>query len=88
MNVPVAAADAPRFAVIGLGYVGLPLAVAFGRHWPTLGFDIDAGRIAELRNDVDHTLEMEADELASAQLLELEKRRVGNECRQSSISRW
>lgn len=70
MNVPVAAADAPRFAVIGLGYVGLPLAVAFGRHWPTLGFDIDAGRIAELRNDVDHTLEMEADELASAQLLE------------------
>ncbi len=60
----------PRFAVIGLGYVGLPLAVAFGRQWPTFGFDIDAGRIAELRSGQDHTLEMEADELASAQLLQ------------------
>ncbi len=66
MSVPVAAAVTPRFAVIGLGYVGLPLAVAFGRHWPTLGFDIDAGRIAELRGGRDHTLEMEADELAEA----------------------
>ncbi|RTQ91750.1 MULTISPECIES: nucleotide sugar dehydrogenase [Stenotrophomonas] len=70
MSAPVAAANAPRFAVIGLGYVGLPLAVAFGRQWPTLGFDIDAGRIAELRSGQDHTLEMEADELASAQLLQ------------------
>ncbi|MDT3487780.1 nucleotide sugar dehydrogenase [Stenotrophomonas maltophilia] len=66
MSVPVAAAVTPRFAVIGLGYVGLPLAVAFGRHWPTLGFDIDAGRIAELRGGRDHTLEMESDELAEA----------------------
>ncbi|MGS7837961.1 nucleotide sugar dehydrogenase [Stenotrophomonas maltophilia] len=70
MSAAVAAASAPRFAVIGLGYVGLPLAVAFGRQWPTLGFDIDAGRIAELRSGQDHTLEMEADELASAQLLQ------------------
>ncbi|GAB2314127.1 nucleotide sugar dehydrogenase [Stenotrophomonas geniculata] len=70
MSAPVAAASAPRFAVIGLGYVGLPLAAAFGRQWPTLGFDIDAGRIAELRSGQDHTLEMEADELASAQLLQ------------------
>ncbi|MEN6682506.1 nucleotide sugar dehydrogenase [Stenotrophomonas pavanii] len=70
MSAPLSAAESPRFAVIGLGYVGLPLAVAFGRHWPTLGFDIDAGRIAELRDGRDHTLEMEADELASAQLLQ------------------
>ncbi len=63
-------ASDPRFAVVGLGYVGLPLAVAFGRQWPTLGFDIDAGRIAELRSGQDHTLEMEADELASAHLLQ------------------
>lgn len=70
MSAPVAAASAPLFAVIGLGYVGLPLAVAFGRQWPTLGFDIDAARIAELRNGLDHTLEMEADELATAQLLQ------------------
>ncbi|MBH1626715.1 nucleotide sugar dehydrogenase [Stenotrophomonas maltophilia] len=70
MSAPLSAAESPRFAVIGLGYVGLPLAVAFGRHWPTLGFDIDAGRIAELRDGRDHTLEMEADELATAQLLQ------------------
>jgi UDP-N-acetyl-D-galactosamine dehydrogenase len=37
-----------RVAVIGLGYVGLPLAVALARHMPVVGFDIDAGRIAEL----------------------------------------
>lgn len=66
MSASLAAAETPRFAVIGLGYVGLPLAVAFGRHWPTLGFDIDADRIAELRDGRDHTLEVEADELASA----------------------
>ncbi|WP_414613245.1 nucleotide sugar dehydrogenase [Stenotrophomonas pavanii] len=70
MSAPLSAAESPRFAVIGLGYVGLPLAVAFGRHWPTLGFDIDPDRIAELRDGRDHTLEMEADELASAQLLQ------------------
>ncbi len=66
VSASLAAAETPRFAVIGLGYVGLPLAVAFGRHWPTLGFDIDADRIAELRDGRDHTLEVEADELASA----------------------
>lgn len=70
VSASLAAAETPRFAVIGLGYVGLPLAVAFGRHWPTLGFDIDADRIAELRDGQDHTLEMEADELASAQQLQ------------------
>lgn len=58
-----------RVAVIGLGYVGLPLAVGFGRKLPTLGFDINAARIAELREGRDHTLEVAPDELkASAQL--------------------
>jgi len=70
MSVPVSAAEAPRFAVIGLGYVGLPLAVAFGREQPTLGFDIDPARIAELRAGQDHTLEVEAGELAAARQLE------------------
>lgn len=70
MSAPLAASVAPRFAVIGLGYVGLPLAVAFGRHWPTLGFDIDPQRIAELGRGQDHTLEMEPDELSSAQQLQ------------------
>ena len=41
--------DNATFAVIGLGYVGLPLAVEFGRHRATVGFDIDAARIDELR---------------------------------------
>ncbi len=49
--------------MIGLGYVGLPLAVAFGRKFPTLGFDINSKRVAELRNHQDHTLEVSADEL-------------------------
>ncbi len=49
--------------VIGLGYVGLPLAVGFGHHLPTLGFDINAGRIAALRAHRDHTLEVSPDEL-------------------------
>ncbi len=58
-----------RIAVIGLGYVGLPLAVAFGRRFPTLGFDINGQRIDELRRGHDHTLEVSEEELrAAAQL--------------------
>jgi len=61
--------DDIRIAVIGLGYVGLPLAVGFGRQLPTLGFDIDEARIAELRAHRDHTLEIGSDELrATTQL--------------------
>ena len=59
-----------RIGVIGLGYVGLPLAVAFGRSLPTLGFDIDAARVEELRGGVDTTLEVEAADLAAANMLE------------------
>lgn len=69
MSVPVSAAASPRPAIIGLGYVGLPLAVAFGRLFPTLGFDIDAARVAELQQGHDHTLELEDGELAGASLL-------------------
>ena len=53
-------------AVIGLGYVGLPLAVEFGKHRPTIGFDIDAERIAQLRAGQDRTHEVEPEELAAA----------------------
>jgi UDP-N-acetyl-D-galactosamine dehydrogenase len=55
-----------RLAVIGLGYVGLPLAVGFGKYLPTLGFDIDAARIAELKQHRDHTLETTANEFKAA----------------------
>ena len=53
-------------AVIGLGYVGLPLAVEFGKKMPTIGFDINSNRITELKNGQDHTLEVEPDELQQA----------------------
>ena len=55
-----------KVAVIGLGYVGLPLAVEFGKKYDTLGFDISQGRINELINGNDSTLELNADELKGA----------------------
>jgi len=57
-------------AVIGLGYVGLPVAVAFGRHRRVIGFDVNVTRIAELKTGRDSTLEVEAEELAQALGLE------------------
>ena len=59
-----------KIAVIGLGYVGLPLAVEFGRKYPTVGFDVKAARIAELESGKDSTLEVEEDELASVKHLD------------------
>jgi UDP-N-acetyl-D-glucosamine/UDP-N-acetyl-D-galactosamine dehydrogenase len=59
-------ASASKIAVLGLGYVGLPLAVAFGRLGPTVGFDINTVRIAELEARRDRTLEVSADELDAA----------------------
>lgn len=56
-------------ALIGLGYVGLPLAVEFGKKRRVLGFDINAARVEELRNGIDRTLEVEREELASARHL-------------------
>ena len=47
-----------KIGVVGLGYVGLPLAVEFGKHFSTVGFDIKADRVAELSKGVDSTLEM------------------------------
>ena len=62
--------DQARIGVIGLGYVGLPLAASFGRTLPTVGFDINNARIEELRAGTDHTLETSAEELAAAVKLE------------------
>ena len=53
-------------AIIGLGYVGLPLAVEFGKQRPVLGFDVNTARIAELQAGKDHTLECSPQELAAA----------------------
>ena len=60
-----------RIAIVGLGYVGLPLAVEFGKQRDTLGFDIDAARVAGLRQGHDRTLEVPAGELAQARRLRL-----------------
>ena len=59
----------PTVAVIGLGYVGLPLAVEFGKHRPVIGFDIRKERIAELQGGSDHTLETSPEELTEAKQL-------------------
>jgi UDP-N-acetyl-D-galactosamine dehydrogenase len=59
----------PSIAIIGLGYVGFPLAVEFGKKYPTLGFDIDATRISELNRGYDRTQEVSDAQLkASSQL--------------------
>lgn len=55
-----------KLAVVGLGYVGLPLAVEFGKTRSVLGFDINQKRVDELRNGQDHTLEVEPEELKQA----------------------
>jgi UDP-N-acetyl-D-galactosamine dehydrogenase len=58
--------DTPPIAIIGLGYVGLPLAVEFGKHRPVIGFDINQSRISALRAGQDHTREVDQAELAAA----------------------
>jgi UDP-N-acetyl-D-galactosamine dehydrogenase len=60
------ALETVRVGIVGLGYVGLPLAVEFGKRYATLGFDIRSERIEELRTGQDATLEVDAAELAEA----------------------
>lgn len=57
--------ESDKIAIIGLGYVGLPLAVEFGKNRPVVGFDINPARIAELLEGNDRTLEVASEELAS-----------------------
>jgi len=56
-------------AVIGLGYVGLPLAVALAQHFPTLGFDVDQSRVSELQDGFDRTGEIGTSELVDSSLV-------------------
>lgn len=55
-----------KIAILGLGYVGLPLAVAFSKHFPTMGFDIDEDRVAELKEAHDRTRQIPQERLAAA----------------------
>ena len=66
---PTSRTPAHPLAIIGLGYVGLPLAVEFGKHRPVVGFDINPGRIAELRAGRDSTREVTAEDLDQARHL-------------------
>lgn len=62
--------DNSKIAIIGLGYVGLPLAVEFAKKFPVIGFDIDQTRVSDLLNGKDHTLEVEDELLTSVLLLD------------------
>jgi UDP-N-acetyl-D-galactosamine dehydrogenase len=59
-----------KISVVGMGYVGLPLAVAFGQKYKTVGFDINKKRIELLQNKIDHTNETSAKDLTKAKFLE------------------
>lgn len=63
--------DLKAIAIIGLGYVGIPLAAEFGKSRPVIGFDINADRIKALRAGIDKTLEVEPEGLAAAKHLRL-----------------
>jgi UDP-N-acetyl-D-galactosamine dehydrogenase len=67
----------PVIAIIGLGYVGLPLAVAFAEKYPVLGFDINQSRINDLRSGIDKTLEVETDELLTVNRLQFSSENQG-----------
>ena len=72
-----------KIAVIGLGYVGLPLAVEFAKQYPTVGFDINGPRVDELMNGHDRTLEVEDDDLKkviASDLISTEKNSKGLYC--------
>ena len=56
----------PKIAIIGLGYVGLPLAIEFSKKYSTIGFDINKSRVNELNNSNDSTLEVDDKSLKSA----------------------
>ncbi len=58
-----------KLGIIGLGYVGLPLAVEFGKKYSTLGFDINVQRVNELKQGHDFTLEVSSEELADSEFI-------------------
>lgn len=58
-----------KITIVGLGYVGLPLAVEFGKKYPTVGYDIDNSRIRELEGGIDRTRELDGEEISEAKFL-------------------
>ena len=69
MSQPISTTDSSfraRIAIVGLGYVGLPPAVEFGKKHDVVGYDVDAGRVEELRRGFDRTKETSAEAIAAA----------------------
>ena len=62
--------ETTKIGIIGLGYVGLPLAIEFGAKWETIGFDIDSSRIQELKNSFDRTAEILQDGFESSSFID------------------
>ncbi len=58
-----------KIGIVGLGYVGLPLAVEFGKHYETVGFDINEQRVKALSAGIDETLEVSSQEMQASQFL-------------------
>ena len=58
-----------KIGIVGLGYVGLPLALAFAEKYQVIGFDLNANRIKDLREGTDHTMQVNAEELSNAKLI-------------------
>ena len=75
--------DKVKIAVIGQGYVGLPLAIEFGKKYPTLGFDINKIRIDELKKGIDNTNEATKENIRSSDQLNFSS--VVNEIKESNI---
>src|SRR3569832_465787 len=67
----MASLEQEKITVIGLGYVGLPVAISFGRKLPTVGLDIRTTRVKELKRGHDDTLEVSDEQLASAKKLDM-----------------
>jgi UDP-N-acetyl-D-galactosamine dehydrogenase len=70
-----------KIAVVGLGYVGLPLAVCLAAHFEVVGYDLKAERVRELQTGLDRTLEVDADRLKSAAMTLTHDPRIISECR-------
>ena len=58
-----------KIGIVGLGYVGIPLAIEFGKKFPTIGFDINPDRVNELNNGIDRTKEVSKKDISRARQL-------------------
>jgi UDP-N-acetyl-D-galactosamine dehydrogenase len=81
LTVDALLAKQEKIAVVGLGYVGLPLAVHLSRHFDVVGYDFKASRIAELASGKDRTLEVSDEEMAAATVTYTDDPTALNECR-------